>query len=142
MSDKVTLIKNPHSTLPAALTVVEDPTLEPHVLVLRTENHEVIVDAKLGTLHKRRRVKFEALPSYGDHMTWRRFCKLVAEGGIDDEDGSGTYATATQVSDVDVSMGNLMEKIFHSKSIDDAEAVAKKFKPPHDWVTHVVWFNK
>lgn len=141
MSDKITIIKNPHSTLPAALTIVEDPTLPPHVMLLRTENHEVEIDAKSGTLHKRKRVKFEAVPSYGDHMTWRRFCKLVAEGGIDDEDGCGSYATATQVSNVDISMGSLTSKIFQ-KGEDGADAIAKTLKPPHDWVTHVHWCNK
>jgi hypothetical protein len=141
VTTKITLVKNPHSTLPRAFTVIEDPNLPPHVLVLRTENHEVVIDAKSGTLHKRKRVKFEALPDYGDHMTWRRFCELIVEGCINDEDGCGTYATTTQVSNIDLSMDSLTSKIFR-KGEAGADAIAKQLKPPHDWVTHVVWFNK
>lgn len=142
MPTKVTLVKNPHSTLPAALDTVEDASLEPHVFVFRTENHEVIVDAKSGTLHKRRRLKFEPIPSYGTLMTWADFLEGIAVGDLDSEDGEGDYATATEVSNVAVSLDDLYNKIHHSKSTDSADIIVQKLKPPHAWATHVHWCNK
>ena len=142
---KIALIKNPHSTLPNALTVVEDPTVEPHIMLLRTENWEVEVDVKCGTLHKRKRVKFEPLPDHGDHMTWDAFSEMVADGGIEDDDGSGQYATATQMSNLNASLAHVTKQLpanFVVDVDDEGNADIPKTKPPHDWVTHVVWFNK
>jgi len=145
MAAKITLVRNPHSTLPAALDVVEDTSLQPHVFVFRTENWEVIVDAKIGTLHKRKRVKFEPLPNYGTHMTWDDFSEMVAGGDIQDDDGSGEYATATQISNLNVSIAQVMKQLPANFAIDvdeDGNADIPKTVPPHEWVTHVVWFNK
>jgi hypothetical protein len=108
--------------------------------MLRTANWEVVVDTKSGTLHKRKRLVFEPLPDYGSHMTWTDFCEMVAVGDIDDEDGSGTFATATTISNVDVPLDRIYNKIHHGG--EDADVVVQKLKSPHDWATHVVWFNK
>lgn len=143
MSDtKVTITKNPFSSLPGALTVVEDPALQPHEFILRTENWEVHVDAKNGTLHKRKRLKFEPVPSYGTLMTWQEFLEGVAVGGLDSDDGEGDFATATEVSNVAVPIDDIYNKIHHSKSTDSADVIVQRLKPPHAWATHVHWCNK
>jgi hypothetical protein len=145
MSTKIALVKNPHSTLPSALTVIEDPNVAPHVMLLRTENWEVEVDVKSGTLHKRKRIKFEPLPDFGTHMTWDEFSEMVAGGDIEDDDGSGNYATATQISNLTASLAHVAKQLPAGFVIDVDEhghADIPKTKPPHDWVTHVVWFNK
>ncbi len=140
MSDKITLVKNPFSSLPNALTVVEDPTLQPFEFILRTENHEVLIDAKNGTLHKRKRLKFEALPTYGTLMTWAEFCEGVASGGLDNDDGSGDFATATALSNIAVSPSTVYAML---QRIDrDLDVAAQKLKSPHEWATHVHWCNK
>lgn len=58
------------------------------------------------------------LPGYGDHYTLAIFHQYEDSGGITQDDGSGVYATADRISDVDC--------------FGDAPA----------WATHVVWFNK
>lgn len=142
MSDtKVTLTKNPFSSLPGALTVIEDPKLPPHEFVLRTENHEVLVDAKNGTVHKRRRVKFEPVPDYGTLMTWADFCEGVASGGLEDDDGSGDLATATERSNVSISPATVYDRLQRIDA-DNLDVAAQKLKPPHEWATHVHWCNK
>lgn len=138
MSDKVVIVRNPFSTLPNALTVIEDPKLPSHVFVLRTEKHEVLVDAKNGTMRKRKRLKFEPI-TYGTLMTWRDFCESVACGGIDDEDGSGEFATATEVSNIPVSVSAIYDRLHNGG--EDADIAAQRLKPPHEWVTHVLWCN-
>lgn len=140
MSDKIVIIKNPFSSLPKALTIIEDPKLQPHEFILRSEDFEVLVDAKNGKLTRRKRLKFEPVPNYGDLMTWADFCESVASGGIDDDDGSGEYATATTVSNVPVSLSSVYDKL---QALDkDLDVAATKLKPPHAWVTHVHWCNK
>lgn len=141
MSDKITLIKNPHSTLPGALTVVEDAKLPTHVFVLQTEDHEIRVDAKNGKVRKRKRLKFEPPPNYGTLMTWEDFLDGVACGGfIDGDDGSGEFATATEVSNIPVPLDSIYSKVHHSG--EDADIAVQKIKSPYPWATHVHWCGK
>jgi len=69
-------------------------------------------------------VKFVDLPEYGDHMTIEKFRECVAYGGFIDYDGSGNFATATQMSNFEVS-----PSAFPSMEVPK-------------WATHVVWFNR
>jgi len=68
--------------------------------------------------------KLKSIPDYGDHMTMEEWLECVECGGFIDYDGSGNYATATQMSDKEVVPSDVKKG-----SID------KSF-------THVVWFNK
>jgi len=147
---KIALVKNPHSTLPGALTVVEDSTVAPHIMLLRTENWEVEINAKSGKLTKRKRLKFEPLPDHGTHMTWSAFAEMVADGGIENDDGCGQYATATEMANRNISIDYITAQLPPGFVVDvdvDDEGNGHatnipKIKPPHAWVTHVVWFNK
>lgn len=132
MSDKITIVKGEGSYLPDKLAVIIDVSVPPHVFILRTENHEVIVDCKAGTLQKKRRVKFEPLPSYGTHMTWREFVNHAQCGMLNDDDGEAMLATATEVS-------NLSIGVMHTQNQYPEDENAPQL---HDWATHVVWFNK
>lgn len=140
MSDRIIIVKNPFSTLPTGISIIEDPKLPPHVMILRTENYEVLVDAKNGKLTRRKRLKFEPVPSYGNLMTWADFCESVASGGIDDEDGSGDLATATEISNVSVSPSTIYDKLQRIDA-DNLDIAAAKLQPPHAWATHVHWCN-
>jgi hypothetical protein len=140
MSDKIVIVRNTFSSLPSALAVIEDPKLPPHVMILRSEDWEVLVDAKNGKLTKRKRVKFESVPDYGTLMTWADFIEGVAAGGLDDDDGEGDFATATEVSNILVPTSDIYAKLHHGN--EDADIVAQKLKPPYAWATHVHWCNK
>jgi hypothetical protein len=60
----------------------------------------------------------ELLPDYGDLMTLAEFNICLDDGSINGEDGSGYFATATQMSRL------------------SAFGIAPK------WATHVMWLNK
>jgi hypothetical protein len=65
--------------------------------------------------------KMEPLPDYGDHLTMKEFLAMVENGDVDDDDdGSGNYATATEMSARTVDLNNIKKTAW----------------------THVVWFNK
>lgn len=64
-------------------------------------------------------VEFEPLPGYGDLFTVAEFANDVKHGMFIPDDGSGYWATATQMSRL---------------------SVWRHEKP--DWATHVAWFNK
>ena len=68
--------------------------------------------------------EMEPIPDYGDHMTMGKFVRYCKDGGFIDYDGSGNYATATEMSDISVSPSDIMSGVYR-----------KDF-------THVVWFNK
>ena len=65
------------------------------------------------------------IPSYGDHMTMEDFRESVIDGGFMDDDGSGNYATATKMTNIDVHLGD----------VEDMTGDALLY-------SHVVWFNK
>jgi len=127
---KVTLLKNEHSSLPRDIPIVVDNTIPTECLVLRTDTHDLTINFKTGKTSRTKRVKFEPLPNYGSHMTWAEFCESVTDGGFDDEDGSGTLATATEISNVNIQPSRL------------GRATREPIPQPHPWATHVVWFNK
>ena len=82
-----------------------------------------------GADDSKQRAKFEPLPSYGFHMTWKDFVQRIDDGLLSDDDGSGSLATATQVSDIDVQPS-------------DVRIENNRAPQLHNWATHVVWFNK
>lgn len=61
------------------------------------------------------------LPDYGDHMTLREFVSSVQDGILTPDDGSGRFATETEM--------------FKGTDCFD-------FKNRPKEATHVVWFNK
>lgn len=72
--------------------------------------------------------KVVPIPSYGDHMTLERFTENCKCGGFTDYDGSGNYATATEMSDIEVSCSALAEGV--EPALQDRK-----------W-THIVWMPK
>lgn len=68
--------------------------------------------------------EMEPIPSYGDHMTMEHFVNCCQVGGFIDYDGSGQYATATEMSDIIVEPSDIKSGVYR-----------KDF-------THVVWFNR
>jgi hypothetical protein len=68
--------------------------------------------------------EMESIPDYGDHMTMETFVNCCKDGGFINYDGSGNYATATEMSDISVSPSDIMSGVYR-----------KDF-------THVVWFNR
>jgi len=66
----------------------------------------------------------EAIPKYGDHMTLKDFIKNVKSGGFIDYDGSGNYATETQMSDITIYPSDINSGVYR-----------KDF-------SHIVWFNR
>ncbi len=67
-------------------------------------------------------IKMAPLPKYGDLMTVQDFVDCVKDGGFIPDDGSGEWATATEV--------------FKGTNVWNG----LKSKPAS--ATHVVWFNK
>ena len=133
---KVTLIKGEFSSLPNSLDTVVDPNLPTHIMILRTAKHEITIDCKDGTMRRQRRPQFEPLPAYGDLMTWAEFCEGVHSGMLDDYDGSGDLATATERSDLSIRPSDIK----FAKVADDATPPTPSQRFP--WATHVVWFNR
>lgn len=71
-----------------------------------------------------REPKMSEIPDYGDLMILPEFKECVECGGFTDYDGSGNYATETQMSDIGVDFNDLLTGMYPK------------------WVTHIVWFNK
>jgi len=67
----------------------------------------------------------EPIPDYGEHMTTEEFIKCCQAGGYIDYDGSGYFASATEM--------------YPNVPARPSEVVTPGFKAPH---SHVVWFNK
>lgn len=123
---KVQFIKSQFSTLPGDIPIVIDDAMPTECMIVRTESHDLLINFKTGETTRTKRPKFEPLPTYGHLYTWDEFVENVRDGMLDDYDGSGALATATQRSDIDIS-----------------PARARRQKtPPYPWATHVVWFNK
>lgn len=66
----------------------------------------------------------EPIPDYGDLMTCEEFKDAVDEGSFVNDDGSGYYATTTEMSRVEARPSDVRKHGFR-----------------RDY-THVVWFNK
>lgn len=64
------------------------------------------------------------IPEYGHHMTLKDFIECCEAGGFIDYDGSGTYATETQESDIAIYPSDIMSGVFRQD------------------FTHVVWYNR
>lgn len=121
---KATIFKHEFSTLPGSAPIEIDNSLPTECVLIRTEKYDFLIDFKTGNSKRTKRPTFEPIPSYGDLMTWTKFRKLVKEGAFIDYDGSGSLATATQVSDIDISPSRVRKT------------------PPYPWVTHVLWCNR
>ena len=65
-----------------------------------------------------------SISKYGDHMTLNDFIENVKSGGFIDYDGSGNYATETQMSNITIYPSDITAGVYR-----------KDF-------THVLWFNK
>jgi len=68
--------------------------------------------------------EMEPLVDYGDHMTMEAFVACCKDGGFVDSDGSGTYATATKMSNVSIHPSDIVDDNYDYR------------------YSHVVWFNK
>jgi hypothetical protein len=68
--------------------------------------------------------EFKPLSNYGDLFTIDDFLDMVRCGGVTDWDGSGSWATKTQQSNVDINFATILKN------------------DPPKWATHVIWFNK
>lgn len=68
--------------------------------------------------------KMDPLPTYGDHMTLKKFISCVKSGGFINYDGFGQYASKTQISDITILPSDI-----------HADAYRKDF-------SHIVWFNR
>ena len=64
------------------------------------------------------------IPDYGDHMTLEQFVLCVEQHSFIDNDGSGYYATATEMTRLEAIPSNITKGMIN-----------KEF-------SHVVWFNK
>jgi hypothetical protein len=94
--------------------------------IVRLEREISVLKAKLEAMGKPEVVpdKMGPLPDYGDHMTLEEFTRGVKSGCLTDDDGCGNYASATEISNVNVDMW----------------AIGNDKPDPR--FTHVVWFNK
>lgn len=70
--------------------------------------------------------KLEPIDPDDAHMTWEDFLDSCESGSFIDYDGFGELATATHVSEIQVS---------------PSSALRSTYKRPA-WSTHVVWYNK
>jgi len=61
------------------------------------------------------------IPDYGDYMTIEKCASYIDDGFFTDYDGSGNYATATEMSE---------------------ESFTPTTFIPKEKYTHVVWFNR
>lgn len=68
--------------------------------------------------------EMEPIPKYGRHMKLNMFISNVMSGGFIDYDGSGRYATETEISDIQIYPSDIRNGIYR-----------KDFK-------YIVWFNK
>lgn len=119
------LYLNIHNTI----TVVPDESVPANTLVIRTDTHEAICDLVKGTIRKIERPVFEPIDEddKDDHYTWEQFVQMVDSGAIIDDDGFGDLATATQkATNIHISPSGLR----------------RDKKPPREWATHVVWYNR
>ena len=73
----------------------------------------------------RDRFKMEAIPTYGDHMSYDKWILCVKAGGFVDYDGHGYLATETEMSNVQIWPSLIKKANFNSLGF-----------------THVVWFNR
>jgi hypothetical protein len=121
---KIQFVKHEFSTLPGDIPIVIDNSLPTECLIVRTKSHDLLINFKTGKSTRTKRPTFEPIPSYGTLMTWPEFVKDVEDGMLDDDDGSGSLATASQVSDIDISTSRA------------------RSTPPFPWVTHVHWCGK
>jgi hypothetical protein len=69
-------------------------------------------------------LKLNPIPDYGEHMTLDQFVWTCQIGGFINDDGSGEYATAHQVTNI----------IVHPSDI-------RKGNIDRRW-SHVVWYNR
>jgi hypothetical protein len=133
---KVTIVKSSFSSLINDIPIVIDDSVPTHHLIFRTDTHDLTINFRTGKTSKQKRVKFEPLPRYGSHMTWADFCECVASSGFMDDDGSGTLATATELSNMPISPS----RITFAKVDDDEQPPTPP--QPFPWATHVHWCNK
>lgn len=69
-------------------------------------------------------LKFEPHNEWGDLMTLQDFLGCVECGAFIDYDGYGELATATTVSNIEISPSEV-----------------KRFEFP-EWATHILWYNR
>lgn len=67
---------------------------------------------------------FEPIPDYGDKFSLSDFLGLVKDGFVSDDDGHGSLATDTQVSNINIS-----------------PSMVSNYDFP-EWCTHIMWWNK
>jgi len=71
-------------------------------------------------------IKFEPIPSYGDHMSIQKYLKNIEDRTFIPYDGYGYYATEDKISDVLASFDEYsIKKVISNKEFD-----------------YVVWFNR
>ena len=90
---------------------------------------EEINEPKWDLLHRLQELEdvvWTDLPDYGDLMTMEEFKGYCESGMFIDYDGGGNYASATKMSNKDISPSDFKE----GRILNNPE------------FTHVVWFNK
>lgn len=105
---------------------------------IMSDKYDTYEDALKGTEEKRsnlgklyREMRLIKVPDlspledrFGEHLTLTDFIDCCTSGLFIDNDGSGYYATKTEVTDIPISPSDIIEKEYR-----------KDF-------THVMWFNK
>ena len=88
------------------------------------------------------KIKLEDLPSYGDHMTLKKFIEYCKDGCFIDYDGHGKYATKTKISNKTIVPSDITGRgeIFYFKT-GNFKRVKKRIKIDKTF-THIVWFNR
>jgi len=84
-------------------------------------------------------VKLSLLPDYGDHMPFADWLSGVKCGGFIDDDGTGYYATATEMSNIEAIPSETWFQMLETRYIFDRDRGICKSLLGY---THVMWFNK
>ena len=107
------IVGESHVIVPDTFT---EEQIKQHIL-----NSEVTINDRKIKVSTFQITLFNVIPDYGDLMTIAEFMRRVFSDALTENDGSGKWATTTQMSDKVIDFCNI--------------------KQP-DWATHVVWFNK
>lgn len=86
--------------------------------------HWLIVPMRTAAILYADKNNMKPIPSYGDHMTIEEFKENCDDGMFTEYDGSGYYATESEVSNIEALPSRIKNGIIET-----------------GW-THVVWFNK
>lgn len=124
ISSELRLGENFHGGRITGMSLADELTLNEELTKLGGEDLLAQAETQVAQIHMSvdqeplSDVKFEALPNYGNLMTLAEFNESEDDGSLNSDDGSGYFATLTQMSQLSAS----------------GAAPA--------WATHVMWFGK